>query len=124
MINQVVLVGRLTNDIKIAKKDDTTIIYGSLAQNFGAKGSESTYYFNFYKVVKSDSKLVDYLKKGTQIAIVGTLVDKKIANPENKAKSIHSVSINVSNIELLDRIEEKAEGNPSVKENASEDLPF
>lgn len=124
MINQVVLVGRLTNDVKIAKKDDVTIIYGSIAQNFGAKGNESTYYFNFYKSVKADSKIADYLKKGTQIAIVGTLVDKKIANPTDKAKSIHSVSINVSNIELLDRSEEKIDTKPNVKENASEELPF
>lgn len=124
MINQVVLVGRLTSDIKIAKKDDVTIIYGSLAQNFGAKGSETTYYFNFYKGIKADSKIADYLKKGTQVAIVGTLVDKKVPNPENKAKAIHSVSINVTNIELLERSEEKTESKPNVKENASEELPF
>lgn len=124
MINQVVLVGRLTNDAKIAKKDDCNVVYGSLAQNFGAKGNETTYYFNFYKSVKADSKIADYLKKGIQIAIVGTLVDKKIANPADNAKSIHSVSINVSTLELLDRTEERVEAKPNVKENASEELPF
>ena len=42
MINNVVLVGRLTGDAKESTRDSKKFIYGSIAQNYGTKEREQT----------------------------------------------------------------------------------
>ena len=118
MINQVTLVGRLTKDAEIKKVGENLILLGSLAQNVGKKGEEKAYYFDFFKIVEND-KIVSYLKKGTLLAITGSLTYKE---KEIEKKHIRYYSVRVTSIDFLEPKETtKKEETQEIKE---EDLPF
>lgn len=124
MINQVVLIGRLTKDCQSKKSTDSKelLVWGSIAQNYGTKGKEKTYYYDFIKSCSIDSKICDYLKKGTQVALVGTLTYKEKEKDSKKEKSYF---VRVSSLELLARPEgeSKPRDEASSKE-VEEELPF
>ena len=117
MINQVTLVGRLTKDAEIKKVGENLILLGSLAQNVGKKGEEKAYYFDFFKIVEND-KIVSYLKKGTLLAVTGSLTYKE---KEIEKKHIRYYSIKVTSIDFL---EPKETAKKEAQEIKEEDLPF
>lgn len=117
MINQVTLVGRLTKDAEIKKVGENLILLGSLAQNVGKKGEEKAYYFDFFKIVEND-KIVSYLKKGTLLAVTGSLTYKE---KEIEKKHIRYYSIRVTSIDFL---EPKETAKKEAQEIKEEDLPF
>ena len=121
MINQVTLVGRLTKNAEVKKFGENLILLGSIAQNVGKRGEEKAFYFDFFKVVESD-KIASYLKKGTLVAISGSLTYKE---KEMDKKHIRYYSVKAQSIDFLEPT--SADGKKDVKaaeEIKVDDLPF
>ena len=118
MINNVVLVGRLTGDAKESTRDSRKFIYGSIAQNYGTKEREQTQFVDFFKEVKADSKLATYLKKGTLVCIIGSLVVSDKADKNDATKKVRRYSIRVDHLEMLSSKEAGGETDSSTE------LPF
>lgn len=120
MINQVTLVGRLTKDSEVKKFGESLILLGSIAQNVGKKGEEKAFYFDFFKVVESD-KIASYLKKGTLVAINGSLTYKE---KELDKKHIRYYSIKALSIDFLEPASTEKKDEKAIEETKVDDLPF
>lgn len=121
MINQVTLVGRLTKDSEVKKSGESLILLGSIAQNIGRKGEEKAFYFDFFKVVESD-KIASYLKKGTLVAISGSLTYKE---KELDKKHIRYYSVKAQSIDFLEPASTDSKRDAKAAEETKvDDLPF
>ena len=121
MINQVTLVGRLTKNAEVKKSGETLILLGSIAQNAGKKGEEKAFYFDFFKVVESNL-IASYLKKGTLVAINGSLTYK---DKEMDKKHIRYYSIKAQSIDFLEPASTDVKRDAkAVEETKVDDLPF
>ena len=122
MINQVTLVGRLTKNAEVRKTTDgNLVVVGSIAQNVGKKGEEKAFYFDFFKIVESD-KIASYLKKGTLVAISGSLTYKE---KEMDKKHIRYYSVKAQSIDFLEPASTDGKRDAkAVEETKVNDLPF
>lgn len=122
MINQITLVGRLTKNAEVKKTTDgKLVVVGSIAQNVGKKGEEKSFYFDFFKIVESD-KIASYLKKGTLVAINGSLTYK---DKELDKKHIRYYSIKVLSIDFLESASsDSKKDEKAIEETKADDLPF
>ena len=122
MINQVTLVGRLTKNAEVRKTTDgNLVVVGSIAQNVGKKGEEKAFYFDFFKIVESD-KIASYLKKGTLVAISGSLTYK---DKEIDKKHIRYYSVKAQSIDFLEPASTDGKKDAkAVEEIKVDDLPF
>lgn len=120
MINQVTLVGRLTKNAEVKKFGENLILLGSIAQNVGKKGEEKTFYFDFFKVVESD-KIASFLKKGTLVALSGSLTYKE---KELDKKHIRYYSIKAQSFDFLESASNEKKDEKAVEETKVDDLPF
>lgn len=122
MINQVTLVGRLTKNAEVVKSTDgKLVVVGSIAQNVGKKGEEKAFYFDFFKVVESD-KIASYLKRGTLVAISGSLTYK---DKELDKKHIRYYSVKAQSIDFLEPASTDGKKDAkAVEETKVDDLPF
>jgi single-strand DNA-binding protein len=108
-INQVVEVGRLTSDAELKQVGEKSVIKMSIAVN-GFKENEVSY-FNIEYWAKS-SKVGQYLKKGTQIGILGRLQQDRWEDKEGKKRS--AVKIIAQQVQLLGSKNTKTEEGPDV----------
>lgn len=121
MINQVTLVGRLTKNAEVRKTTDgNLVVVGSIAQNVGKKGEEKAFYFDFFKVVESD-KIASYLKKGTLVALSGSLTYKE---KELDKKHIRYYSVKAQSIDFLEPASNEKKDEKATEETKVDDLPF
>ena len=94
-INSCNLTGRMTKDVEIKAINSSFLVSGSFAANRnikkGDKWEEEASYFNFKLWVKSDKQkdfYSNYLKKGTQIAIHGELVQERWEKDGQKQSAV------------------------------------
>lgn len=120
MINQVTLVGRLTKDSEVKRFGENLILLGSIAQNVGRKGEEKAFYFDFFKIVESNL-IASYLKKGTLVAINGSLTYKE---KELDKKHIRYYSVKAQSIDFLEPASTDRKDEKAVEEIKVDDLPF
>lgn len=120
MINQVTLVGRLTKDSEVKKFGENLILLGSIAQNVGKRGEEKAFYFDFFKIVESNL-IASYLKKGTLVAINGSLTYKE---KEMDKKHIRYYSVKAHSIDFLEPASNEKKDAKAVEEIKVDDLPF
>ena len=121
MINQITLVGRLTKNAEVRKTTDSNlVVVGSIAQNVGKKGEEKAFYFDFFKIVESD-KIASYLKKGTLVAISGSLTYK---DKEMDKKHIRYYSVKAQSIDFLEPASTEKKDEKAIEETKFDDLPF
>ena len=121
MINQVTLVGRLTKNAEVKKFGENLILLGSIAQNVGKKGEEKAFYFDFFKIVESNL-IASYLKKGTLVAISGSLTYKE---KELDKKHIRYYSVKAQSIDFLEPASTDGKGDAKAAEEIKvDDLPF
>ena len=122
MINQITLVGRLTKNAEVRKTTDgNLVVVGSIAQNVGKKGEEKAFYFDFFKIVESNL-IATYLKKGTLVAISGSLTYK---DKEMDKKHIRYYSVKAQSIDCLERAStDSKEEVKAAEEIKVDDLPF
>ena len=121
MINQVTLVGRLTKDSEVKRFGENLILLGSIAQNVGKKGEEKAFYFDFFKIVESNL-IASYLKKGTLVAISGSLTYKE---KELDKKRIRYYSVKAQSIDFLEPASSDDKKEVKAAEEVKvDDLPF
>lgn len=121
MINQVTLVGRLTKNAEVKKFGENLILLGSIAQNVGKKGEEKAFYFDFFKIVESNL-IASYLKKGTLVAISGSLTYKE---KELDKKHIRYYSVKAQSIDFLEPASTDTKRDAKAAEEIKvDDLPF
>lgn len=120
MINQVTLVGRLTKDAEVKRFGENLILLGSIAQNVGKKGEEKAFYFDFFKVVETNL-IASYLKKGTLVALSGSLTYK---DKEVDKKHIRYYSVKAQSIDFLESASTEKKDEKAVEETKVDDLPF
>lgn len=121
MINQVTLVGRLTKNAEMRKTTDgNLVVVGSIAQNVGKKGEEKAFYFDFFKIVESD-KIASYLKKGTLVAISGSLTYKE---KELDKRHIRYYSVKATSVDFLEPASNEKKDEKAIEETKVDDLPF
>ncbi len=101
-LNQIVLIGRLVRDpedLKYTKNTGVAVTNFTLAVDRPFKNQDGEKEADFIKVVvwrKQAENVVEYLKKGSQAAVVGRLEIKDYTDKDgNKRKSTEVVANNV-----------------------------
>ena len=138
-INKVILVGRLTKDMGDVRYTHEQMAIGeiSIAVNRSKKVNDQwqdeASFFNCTIFGKAAENLKQYLKKGTQVAVEGSLKQERW---EKDGQKFSKISVQVANIQLLgsgkkeNNNEQKTEvGNTSTENQTpsgdfSEDIPF
>lgn len=75
-MNNVILIGRIANDLELKSVGDGKVVNFSLAVNKGVKNAEGNYEADFFQVVawnNTAENLVKFTKKGDQVAVSGRL---------------------------------------------------
>lgn len=101
-MNNVFLIGRIANDLELKEVGDGKVVNFSLAVNKGVKNSEGNYEADFFQIVvwnKTAENLVEYCKKGDQIAVSGRLQNRSY-DTDNGFKR-YVTEIIASNIQFL-----------------------
>lgn len=118
-MNKVILVGNLTRDVSVFKTEKNTILRFTVAleNGYDADGNKKTGYIDCTNIVKSDSKLADYLVKGTKVAVDGRLSFNSYVN--KLGVKVYNTEVLVSALELLSS--KKTTEEPETEPNQ---LPF
>lgn len=117
---------RLTADASSKTNDFGMAIYIRFAIKGRIKANdENTIYANGVHYVKADSKLVQYLTKGTQIFCVCNDVEAR-PYTNKQGENVAGLSFNITALELLGRKTEGEQHTETPTEAAveNEDLPF
>ena len=118
-MNQVILTGRLTKDVKIGtSQNNTTYSIFSLAVDRPFQKGE-TDFINCVAFGKIAEVLTSYCSKGSKIGVIGTLQQTSYEKDGQKTTSYKVV---VSSIELLDT--KKAVSHDNNENDSDEEFPF
>lgn len=119
-MNRVCLTGRITRDLELKKtSNDKSVCSFDVAVNRGF-GNDNTDFVSCVSWDNQAENLVKYQRKGSKIAVEGSLrVDKY---QDSDGKNRYKIYVQASNIEYLDSKKEEPE---KPKENVfDDDLPF
>lgn len=121
--NSVTLVGRLTKDAETKEIGEHTVHEFRLAFTTREKiGGEWTDKSNFIGVSYWGSpKMAEYLVKGKQIALTGTLVYREWQSQDGSRRSVNE--IRARDVQLLGG-QQAAESKPVGSSSGDEDIPF
>lgn len=105
-INRVILIGRLTRDVETKYTPNGTMVAKfSIAVNSSYKSGdewkEEAHFFNLTMWGKRAESLAQYMVKGLEVAVDGSLRQNRWADKDGQAHS--NVEVNVENINLLRR---------------------
>lgn len=101
-MNYVFEIGRIANDLELKEVGEGKVVNFSLAVNKGVKNAEGNYEADFFQVVawnKTAENLVEYCKKGDQIAVAGKLQNRSYDTDNGFKRYI--TEIIASNIQFL-----------------------
>lgn len=129
MVNNVVLVGRITKDIEIMESGTTKLVNFTCAVNRNFKNEEGEYQADFINCVafnKTAEYMNMYLKKGQLISVQGRIETGSYEKNGTKVFTTKTIVNQVSSLEKIEKQEyEKVQtfetDNFSVDED---DLPF
>ena len=96
-LNSVILVGRLTRDME-SRTTNSGKTVGSFSLAVGGFKKDETSFFDCQVWGKTAENLAQYLLKGKQIAISGSLIQQRWEQDGNKRSK---VVVNCQNIQLL-----------------------
>lgn len=98
MSNSISFVGRLGRDSEIKKFSDKDVLTFTVASDVGYGENKTTNWFQISYWQKAD-KLVDMLKKGCQVWVVGELAQKDFKSKEGETKT--AMNIRATAIQLI-----------------------
>jgi len=105
MVNRVVLIGRLTKDPELRKtKTGISVTSFTLAFTNRAKNADGTFSSSFITCNawnKTAEIVVEYCKKGSQVCVDGSLLERKYKRKDGTNASV--VEVTIENLELLGR---------------------
>jgi single-strand DNA-binding protein len=121
-MNTVGVIGRLTRDAETRTVGDKTVAAFAIASNYYKKGAgERNEEASFFDVEQWDSKILQYLKKGQQVAVLGQLRQERWEKDGQK----HSrIKIMAREIQLLGAKSGTGSGGGSAAEGDDDDIPF
>lgn len=122
-MNRIVITGRITKDLELKKTPSgKSVCSFTLAVKRGFDRKE-TDFINCVVWNAQAESLVKYQRKGSQLAVDGTLqIDKYQDKDGNNRQRVY---VQTNNIEFLDSKKETAEkGNNDFADLSDDDLPF
>ena len=126
MLNYTALIGRLTTDPKYYDSGTPRAEFVlAVPRTYVPKGKEKETDFIPVKVWSKTAELVDrYCHKGMQVAVEGSLQQRKWTGDDGKTKS--SIEVNATAVHFLDSRTNKEQTAPDYSEIESDedDLPF
>ena len=125
-INRVTLIGRLTKDAELKTFDSGFgVLNFTVATNRSYKKNdqwvEEASYIDCKYFSKGASKLSEYVKKGTQVAVEGSLIQESWEKDGQKRSRL---VIQVENLQLVGGKGNAGNSQPSGNESFQEDYPF
>jgi single-strand DNA-binding protein len=117
-INNTILVGRLTNDpeFTMTKNNNTPICKFSIANNRGnGDSAETVSFFNIIAWKKTAELCNQYLKKGSQVIIEGTLRQNRFQDQNGQNRS--RVEIVANNVQFIGEKPESGNQGQSTGKN-------
>lgn len=125
-INRVTLIGRLTKDAELKTFDSGFgVLNFTVATNRSYKKNdqwiEEASYIDCKYFSKGASKLSEYVKKGTQVAVEGSLIQESWEKDGQKRSRL---VIQVENLQLVGGKGNAGTSQPSGNEIFQEDYPF
>mgnify|MGYP003289842565 CR=1 FL=1 len=131
MLNQVVLIGRITKDLELKRLNDgTALTTFSIAVNRDFKNQNGEYQTDFINCVAWRNQaefMATYLKKGYQICVVGSLQQRQYEDANGIKRTTYDVVVNrVDNLQPKEtnQIENQVENKPVNASIYDDDLPF
>ena len=125
-INRVTLIGRLTKDAELKTFDSGFgVLNFTVTTNRSYKKNdqrvEEASYIDWKYFSKGASKLSEYVKKGTQVAVEGSLIQESWEKDGQKRSRL---VIQVENLQLVGGKGNAGNSQPSGNESFQEDYPF
>jgi single-strand DNA-binding protein len=123
MLNQLVIMGRLTQSPEVFTSENGNVVRFTIANN-GYK--EETYFIPCVAFSKNADTVKNHLDKGDQIVVVGKLTQRTYQAKDGNKRTAFEVIVNeITFVDIKQKGEPKAElvdtPIPEVKED---DLPF
>lgn len=128
MLNRIAVVGRLTKDPELRKTNsDLSVANFDFAVDNVAKeqdGERGTCFIECKIFGKQAEALVKYTKKGSKIALDGSLNQRNFTRQDGSKG--HAYYILVDSVEFLDSkpVSEEQEAEQAIAELPNDDLPF
>lgn len=103
MINKVILIGRISNDLKIEEYGENKVMKFNLAvgRAYKKEGVQDTDFVRCTFWNKLSELVNTYCKKGDLIAVEGRLQVSEYSNPEGEKRT--STEVVVENIQFLEK---------------------
>ena len=101
-MNNIMLIGRIANDLELKEVGEGKVVNFSIAVNKGVKNAEGNYEADFFQVVvwnKTAENLVEFCKKGDQIAVSGRLQNRSYDTDNGFKRYVTEIVAN--NIQFL-----------------------
>lgn len=118
MVNQVVLVGRITRDLELRTNGNTSFLNFSLAVNRTFKNQSGEYEADFINCIafnQTAQRMCDFLAKGSLVSVVGRIQTR---NYENQAgQRVYITEVIASNVSFLES--KRTGGNDSYNGGGS-----
>ena len=131
MSNVISMVGRLGQDAELKEVASTTVLEFSIANATGFGEKEVTGWFRCAMWGKRGEKIVNYLRKGSQVWVCGEFTPRPWTNKEGVEKL--SLDINVTSLDFVgkkDATDAPKSDEPTydrkepVATNDDEEMPF
>lgn len=124
MINNIVLVGRLTKDpdLRYTASGDATA-YFTLAVNRSYKNANGQYDADFINCViwrKKAETLAQYAKKGTLLGVTGRIQTRNYENQQGQR--VYVTEVVADNFQLLESRRQSEQGNAQPSQNTTHDF--
>lgn len=133
MLNQVVLIGRITKDPELKRvqnADNTAYTLFSLAVNRDFKNQNGEYQTDFINCIAWRNQaefIAKYLKKGYQICVIGSLQQRQYDDANGNKRTTYDVVVNrVDNLQPKDNTQDANQPANQIPNSSIEDddLPF
>lgn len=117
-VNNVVLSGRLTNDVELRmSQSNKKVCSFTLAVDKYVNGKQQADFINCVAWERNAEILSEYTSKGSKVNVVGRIQTRNYKN--NNGQTIYVTEVLVQQVELLDR---KKESSPNQAVNQQQEI--
>ena len=114
-MNSCVFVGRIGKDSELRKTGDSNVLGFSVGSNVGYGANQSTMWIDCSVWGKRGETLQQYLKKGTQVTVSGSLSEREYTAKDGSVRK--SLSLKVSDLNFVNNA-------PSKEIDLADEIPF
>lgn len=114
-MNSCVFVGRIGKDSELRKTGDSNVLGFSVGSNVGYGANQSTMWIDCSVWGKRGETLQQYLKKGTQVTVSGSLSEREYTSKDGSVRK--SLSLKVSDLNFVNN-------TPSKEIDLADEIPF